>query len=110
MGCCIQAFSKSGEFSFRFGIQGYRDEELCRPHFCVLSLDQKLVIISDFRGDKVKMFTREGKFVKCFSSNGLRGPTGLAVDTKTGNIVVCDFFNFFKLVLNNYLVRFYYLI
>ncbi|ESO00601.1 hypothetical protein HELRODRAFT_82746 [Helobdella robusta] len=93
-GCCVQTFTAAlGELTFRFGIQGYRDEELCRPHFCALSNDENHVIITDFRSDKVKIFTREGKFVKCFGANGLRGPTGLAVHKKSGDIVVCDFGN-----------------
>lgn len=98
-GCSVYMYDRiSGELLGRFGSQGYKDDNLCSPQFCALTIDQSHIIVSDFRTDKVKIFSKEGHLVKCFGSSGTRsgqlsGPTGLAVHPSSGNIYVCDFSN-----------------
>lgn len=87
---CVQVYTSSGEFCFRF------DNKMNMPHGICIS--NNLVYVSQFYGHCVNIYQLDGTFNfavkrKENSKDQLNNPTGIAVCSTKRQLYVCDSYN-----------------
>ena len=90
---CIKMFDREGNFAFKFGMVGNKDEEFKQPAF--LSVNKEgLLMVCEYGNYRVQVFDLSGKFVTKFGSRGSRaGEFQFPVATASlgdGRVVVSD--------------------
>ena len=85
----IQVFTAKGKFLRMFGRRG--GEGLILPWGVAIDFSDR-VFVSEWGNHCVSMFTSEGQFVLSIGSGGNKFsfPLGLAVDSSSGVVYVCD--------------------
>ena len=92
----IQVFTPGDEKFFdTFGSQGHAEGELDKP--VGVAIDNNTVYISEYKNNRISVFTSAGQFIKSFGGTGngpgeFLNPRGLAVDI-SGAVYVCDMGN-----------------
>lgn len=89
----IQVFTSEGKFIRMFGESGGGAGQLKRPRGIAIDEDN-LVYVSDCKNRRISVFKAGGQFVRCLGEGGeLGSPRGVAVDSNTGVVCVCDYDN-----------------
>ena len=82
----VQVFDPEGKFLREFRVNGWKDF-YTEPHLVVGPSDS--VIVTDSWGARCASYDANGNFTRSWATDGLRAPTGIALDT-FGRLYVTD--------------------
>ena len=86
--CQVSVFDQNGHHQYSFGSTGDGPGQFKIPYQISIAPNE-LVYVTDHGNNSVQVFEQNGKFVRQFGKNVLKGPTGVAV-TKDGHVVVAS--------------------
>ena len=74
----IQVFNKNWKLQRIIGKEGKRPGELLQP-VCI-HIDDEQVFVTEFKNNRISVFSTSGQFLATFGERYLRQPSGLAID------------------------------
>jgi len=85
----VQVFDSKGNFKFKFGTKGKNPGEMYGVEGVGVDGEGNIVV-AEKDTNRVSIFNKEGKFLKCVGAEELDSPVGVAIDGH-GNIAVAEY-------------------